>query len=183
MHRPEPDEAEPPADLDDPAVWARIVGEHQRAIFDAASRLLRDDDLARDVAQRTFVNAWAERGRFRFEASLRTWLLRIAHNLALNELRRAHRRNELGTDTLPEPDTAVWGTPDPAEAKQTRTRLADAVHRLPPRQRAVVLLRVHEDLSFSEIGAVVGIRGDNAKVSFHHALQNLRRALLPGRDR
>ncbi len=136
-----------------------------------------DEALARDVAQRTFLQVWHKRETFRGESSLRTWIFRIAHNLCLNELRRAHRRREVAPIEEFGPQAAARSGPSVVELlsnKENRQRLAEAIAKLPPRQRSVVCLRVYEELPFAAVAAACDISVNSAKVNFHHAVRNLR---------
>lgn len=167
----------------DPSAFSAIVRAHQRGLFFHVLRMVRrDDDLARDLVQKVFLQAWSKRASFRGDASLRTWLLRIATNLTLNELRRAHRHKELALAPAPDGTPQELGTVDATafeslETARQREQLAAAVQTLPPKQRAVVLLRLYEDLSFPEIGEVLEITANNAKVHFHHATKTIKRRL------
>lgn len=172
-----------PHAIPDRAAFSSLVLEHQRGIFFHALRLCRgDEQLARDVAQKTFLAAWKGRTEFRGESAVRTWLFRIAHNLALNEMRRAYRRREqLSKDEEPMELGSVPATaPERLDEARQRSALRDAVYGLSERQRDVTLLRLYEDMSFPEIGEVLGITANNAKVHFHHARQNLQRQLAQG---
>ena len=166
----------------DRSAFGALIREHQRSVLLLALRMSRgDEQLAREVVQKTFLKAWTHRDGFRGEASFKTWVLRIAHNLCSNELRRAWRKRELTpVDRGGEP--AELGSVEPRAfdalaVAQARGLLRDAVEALPGRQRSVVLLRVYQELSFREVGEVCGITPNNAKVSFHHAVRNIRRFL------
>ena len=165
----------------DRAAFSEVVREHQRPVFFHVLRMTRGDEaLARDLTQKTFLRVWTHRDRFRGDASLRTWVLRIAHNLTLNELRRAWRHREVVPTHLEPEELApaeVPGADQLLVEARDREALRDAVHDLSPRQKDVTLLRLYQDLSFPEIGDVLGITANNAKVHFHHAVRNLRRAL------
>ncbi len=167
----------------DPAAFSSIVREHQRPLFFHCLRMVRrDEELARDLVQRVFLQAWAKRESFRGDASLRTWLLRIATNLTLNELRRAWRHREQVPQPGPggeerELGAVPAGSFERLETARQREQLAAAVQTLPPRQRAVVLLRLYEDLSFLEIGDILDTTANNAKVHFHHATKSIKRQL------
>lgn len=168
----------------DRAAFSALVREHQRSVFFLALRLSRgDEQLARDVAQKTFLQAWDRRASFRGEASFKTWLLRIASNLCSNELRRAWRHREVVPDadgTGPVLGVVQASAEEDLERQHHRQRLRDAVDTLPDTQRRVALLRLYEDLSFAEIGDALDITANNAKVSYHHAVKKLRGALQPG---
>jgi RNA polymerase sigma-70 factor (ECF subfamily) len=144
-----------------------LVRRHQRSILLLGHRILRSTEDARDVAQRAFVQAYRQLGRFRGESSFRTWLYRIAANLALDALRKRGREARLAL------------VPDEREGRDpfSEHRLRRAVEELPDRQRLVVELRAFEELSFREIGELVGSTEDAAKMNFHHALKRLRQAL------
>jgi RNA polymerase sigma-70 factor, ECF subfamily len=167
----------------DRAAFGALVREHQRSVFFLALRLSRgDEQLARDVTQKTFLKAWAAREGFRGEASFKTWVLRIAGNLASNELRRAWRRREVVPSEPDGSPTVDLGRVEASAfeqlaASEARGLLREAVAALPDRQRSVALLRLYEDLSFHEIGGVCDITANNAKVNFHHAVRNIRRYL------
>jgi len=174
-----PDYAERDAMNGDREAFSVVVRRHQRSVFFTALRIGRgDEQFARDITQKTFLQAWTKRASFRGEASLKTWLLRIATNLSINESRRAWRHREVVPDD-PEP---VLGSVeakafDALAVAEARGLLRDAVNDLSPRQRAVAVLRIYEDLSFADIAASCGITANNAKVNFHHAVRNIRRSL------
>jgi len=160
--------------------FADLVREHQRSVFFVALRLGRgDEQMARDVVQRTFEQAWAKRESFRGEASAKTWLLTIATNLGRNELRRAWRHHEsapAGEEIEPMGRVEPRAFED-LQQREARSLLREAVEALPDRQREVALLRLYEDLSFAEVGAACGISANNAKVNFHHAVKSIRSSL------
>ncbi len=181
---PQPQDLVAAAQAGDRAAFSALVREHQRAVFFAALRAGRgDEQLARDVVQKTFLQAWAKRESFRGDASYRTWLIRIASNLCSNELRRAHRRREVVPETEDGSPPELGRVEATAEAslheRQRRRRLRSAVDGLPELQRRVALLRLYDDLSFAEIGDALDVTANNAKVSFHHAVKKLRAALDP----
>ena len=165
----------------DRGAFSALVREHQRSVFFVTLRMCRgDEQLARDVVQKTFLQAWAHRESFRGDASFKTWVLRIATNLCSNELRRAWRKRELGagpddTQSLGWVEARAF---DSLATSQARALLREAVDALPARQRAVALLRIYDDLSFKEVADACEITPNNAKVNFHHAVRNIRRFLV-----
>jgi RNA polymerase sigma-70 factor (ECF subfamily) len=123
--------------------------------------------------------------RFRGEASFTTWLYRITANCAATQLtkRGRHRHEELDPaesdirDTRPDVDPQAR-----AEATLLRDRVAEALEALPPRLRAVVVLRDVYDLPHEAIAAELGITEAAAKVRLHRARMRLRAQLFPIRD-
>lgn len=160
----------------DARAFDELVRRYQRPIYRLALRYVKTEADAKDVTQRTFVKALAALGRFRADASFRTWLYRIAINASINHLRdrrRDQRRREA------EPDAAADGPVDLDRGRRSAA-LRAAVTGLPPRQRMVLELRVFDDLTFREVAELCGISENAAKVSFHHAVAKLREKLSGG---
>jgi RNA polymerase sigma-70 factor (ECF subfamily) len=159
----------------DRAAFAAWVQQHQRALFAVAWRYVKNDQDAQDVVQAAFIRAWQGLPTFRGDSSLRTWLYRIAVNLALN-----HKRDARGRPSGEIPEHAA-SPEQPVVARlaeaEMHDRLTAAVDELPKKQRLVVELRVQQDLSFREVAEIVESTEDSAKANFHHALKRLR-ALL-----
>lgn len=143
--------------------------------YTLAHRLVGDDD-ARDVVQETYLRAYRGLARFRGDAQFTTWLYRITANCASTHLgrRRRHRHEEL-TDDLPVGDLRpVADPPGRAEHAVLRDRVRSALADLPPRLRAVVVLRDVYDLPHDAIAAELGISESAAKVRLHRARRKLR---------
>ncbi len=139
---------------------------------------MRDDDEAKDVAQRAFVKAYQGVHGLRGAGAFRTWLYRIASNLALNHL-RDHARLQPTEDAGKDVAVEAVGTDRLADAER-RARLLGALDRLPPKQRLVLELRVFQELSFREVADAAGCSENAAKVNFHHAVKKLRACIEEG---
>jgi RNA polymerase sigma-70 factor (ECF subfamily) len=161
----------------DARAFDALVRKYQRPIYYLALRYVKNGDDAKDVAQRAFVRAYQALGGFRGASSFKTWLYRIAVNLALNFLRDHAREKpgEIAEDALV---AEAVGVSRLAEGDDRR-RLLAALECLPPKQRLVVELRVFEDLSFKEVGEVAECSENAAKVNFHHAVKRLREEMKP----
>jgi len=149
--------------------------------YTLAYRLMGDEEDARDVVQESYLRAFKGLKRFRGDAQFTTWLYRITANSASTHLgRRArHRHDELLDDT---PVADLHPDHDPqmrTEGNATRDRLTDALRELPPRLRAVVVLRDVYDLPHEAIAAELGISESAAKVRLHRARKKLREHLFP----
>jgi len=164
-----------------------LVRQHQPEIYRFFRRACRSEEDARDQCQLTFVRAFRSLSGFEGRSSFRTWLFRIATNLSRNYYRDQGRRREVpltqeegsSSSKVREKDVVDLkpSTLDRMELGEKRGQLRDAVATLPPRQQSVVVLRVYHDLSFAEIAEVESITANNAKVSFCHAVRNLRKAV------
>jgi RNA polymerase sigma-70 factor (sigma-E family) len=135
---------------------------------------------AEDIAQQTLMNAYRSWARVRHADSPTAYLRRMLTNTYLSQRRPKGRRLELLTDTPPEPGHRPVGGPE------DRMVLWPHVKLLPPRQRAVIVLRYYEDLTEGEIADALGCSRGNVKSTAHRALKALRAALGPdgteGRD-
>ena len=139
-----------------------LIDRHQDAVYNLALRMLGAPDAAADVAGETFVKAFRRLSAFPSHQRLTPWLLRIAHNTAVEALRRADPRDG-PAPPVPRP------TPPAADAEP----LAAAFERLPMRYRAALVLRYQAGLSFAEVGDVMGVPEQTARAR----VEGARRAL------
>jgi RNA polymerase sigma-70 factor (ECF subfamily) len=143
-------------------------------VFAYAATLLRDSAAAEDVTAQAFERAYKKRSRFDARrGSPRAWLFGIARNAALDELRRRKRDAHAeipGPHAEPGPDEA-------AELAAQRDAVRAALNRLPSRDREVIALKYHAELSNAELAAVLGVSPTNAGTLLHRAMTKLREAV------
>lgn len=162
-----------PADVkeeDRRRAFGRLVREHAVILHGLARRLATHPEDAEDLVQETFLRAWKDRGRFRGDADIGTWLYRILLNVCLDRRRRHARLLRWGRAPRRPP-------PDPlrqAARRDLLDRVFEAVAGLPGRQRECLLLRVRAGLSYREVAEVMGIGEGGVK---SHLVQ-ARRTLL-----
>jgi RNA polymerase sigma-70 factor, ECF subfamily len=165
-----------------------VVMPHLSAAHGLARYLLRNDADADDVVQEAFLRALRHFDGFRGDAAAgsRPWLLTIVRNVAYTWQRR-HRSDAVTTefDESIHSDTADAGLPGSSLARQeSRETLAQALDRLPPDLREVILLREIEGLSYKEIGSVVDVPIGTVMSRLSRARKRLQDALLEsGRGR
>jgi RNA polymerase sigma-70 factor (ECF subfamily) len=149
--------------------------------YTLAYRLTGDEEDARDVVQDTYLRAFSGLKRFRGDAQFSTWLYRITANCASTQLgKRARRRHEELPDDFPLVDERVEIDPQArADNDVLRERLHVAIEALPPKLRAVVVLRDVYDLPHDDIARELGISQSAAKVRLHRARRKLREDLFP----
>src|SRR3954453_12715828 len=152
--------------------------------YTLAYRLTGNEEDARDVVQDAYLRAFKGLRKFRGDAQFTTWLYRITANCASTAIsRRAKsRHDELDLDTEVADDRPDHDPQVRAEASLERDRVSAAVANLPPRLRAVVVLRDIYDLPHEAIAAELGISEAAAKVRLHRARKKLRERLFPMRD-
>ena len=164
-----------------------LVRRHNRRLFRVARGVLRDDAEAEDVVQATYVRAFTRLDGFRGEASLVTWLTRIALNEALARLRQRRPRADLAAldaAVAEEGGPIVFPmshAPASAESEagraQVRQVLERAVDTLPEPFRLVFVLREIEGLNTEDTASLLAIRPETVKTRLHRARRLLRVAI------
>ncbi|MEZ5180214.1 MAG: sigma-70 family RNA polymerase sigma factor [Acidimicrobiales bacterium] len=167
----------------DHGAFGELVRRTHADTFTLARRLVSDEDDAREVVQEAYLRAFRSIRRFRGDAQFSTWLYRITANCASNQLgrRRRTRHEPLDDDVVvadqhPDRDPVLA-----ADASTLRSRVEAAIEELPPRLRAVVVLRDVYDLNHAEIADELGISESAAKVRLHRARRRLRAQVFPTR--
>jgi RNA polymerase sigma-70 factor, ECF subfamily len=172
------------AQAGDRAAFEELVRMTHADTYTLALRLTGNEEDARDVAQEAYLRAYRGLRRFRGDAQFSTWLYRITANCAATQLgRRARHRHDVLDDGVQLADPRTDHDPQlRADASDLRSRLVEALDELPPRLRAVVVLRDVYDLSHEDIAAELGISESAAKVRLHRARHKLRVHLFGRRD-
>jgi RNA polymerase sigma-70 factor, ECF subfamily len=143
-------------------------------------RLTGDRALAEDLAQETFIKVVRSLAAFDVTRRLSAWILRIAHNTAIDALRRRTLRtvwiDAARADGRPH-EPAAPSAPDPVERSALHEALEIAMASLKPDQRVAIALRYEEGLSFEEISQVLGVPEATARSHVHRARKLLARHL------
>jgi RNA polymerase sigma-70 factor (ECF subfamily) len=165
----------------DRGAFEELVKATSNATYTLAYRLVGDEEDARDVVQEAYLRAYRGLKRFRGDAQFTTWLYRITANCAATQLgRRSRNRHEELPEDAPLVDNGRRGDPeDHADQGELREQLQEALVDLPPRLRAVIVLRDIYDLPHEAIAAELGISESAAKVRLHRARRKLRERLYP----
>lgn len=158
----------------DLAAFEQIVRRHQTAVYRVGLRMLGSRADAEDVTQDTFVRAWRSLDRFRAQSALTTWLYRIVTRRCLDTI--AGRRS---TEQLDETSTElVAGEPAEIVAQREQLRaVTRAIAELPADQRAVLVLREFEGLSYNELADVLGTSVASIKGRLHRARLTILRTI------
>jgi RNA polymerase sigma-70 factor (ECF subfamily) len=151
-----------------------LYRESRDDVFAYAATLLHDRAAAEDVTAQAFERAYRRRSRFDARrGSPRAWLFGIARNAALDELRK---RKRAATAEMPAPQPQP-GPDEAAELAAQREAVRAALQRLQPRDREVIALKYHAELSNAELAGVLGVSPTNAGTLLHRAMTKLREAL------
>lgn len=162
----------PPADSSDlPITIDQIVAEHSDAVFRLARSVVQDAALADDVTQETFIKVWRNLDSFRGDSSLRSWVLRIAHNTAVSTLRTI-RDSATDPGNLPHAADPI-GTPRVVEGRAAADQLAEALATFDDLTREIVVLREIEGMSYEEIADALGVPVPTVKTRLLRARRRL----------
>lgn len=146
------------------AVITKLMNEYGDQMLRLCAMYLRDTALAEDAAQETFLRAYRALDRFRGDSSPKTWLTRIAINVC-KDMSHKRSRQPLSLEKLPEISS---------ESPAYDDSVISEVMQLPPKYRAVILLRYYQELDVKDIAKVLGITRSSASVRLNRAREMLR---------
>ena len=141
-------------------------------------RMVGDRHKSEELFQEVFLAVWKHRTQYEYPRPFKPWLFAIA----VNQCRAAFRLKKLPMAPMEETALAVVGEPSPAEAlvaTETAALVAHAVTQLPPQQRAVVSLRVWQELTYQDIADILDTTQGTVRAHMHHGLTALRKYLEP----
>ena len=156
----------------DPALTIEaIVVEHSDAVFRLAQSVVRDASLADDVTQDTFIQVWKHLDDFRGDSSMRSWVLRIAHNTAVSTLRKI-KDSATDPSTLPERHDPI-PTTRIIEGRLAADELHVALDELDDLSREIVVLREIEGMAYDEIANALDVPIPTVKTRLLRARRRL----------
>ncbi len=156
-----------------------LVRQHLPGVFNLAFRMLGDHGLAEDVAQEAFIRLWKQSKHWQAKASVRTWLFRVTHNLAIDAIRRRGRHAER---ELPETLVAADRPGETVYGMEIGRQVGAAVQALPERQRTAITLVHFEGVAAGEAAAVMGVSVEALESLLARARRRLRETLAVLRD-
>jgi RNA polymerase sigma-70 factor (ECF subfamily) len=170
----------------DPSAFRQLVETYSQRIYNLGLKMSGDPDLAEDILQETFVNAYRAIDRFEGRSHISTWLYRIAHNVVLMRLRKEKRtpdirslEDDVDLDTLP----TVGQWQDAPERRLLQAELLqkmdEAVADLSEGLRIAFVLRDIDGLSTAETAEVLDLSETAVKSRLHRARLALRSKLAP----
>ena len=171
------------------AAYRELVRRYERPLFSLLYRMVRDRELAEDLAQETFVKALNAIESYRPEFKFSSWIFKIANNAAIDHLRR-RELDTLSLEGSPHAETpeAVEATAlqigdrqesplDEVEARELGGEIEAAIAKLRPEYRSCILLRHVEGRAYEEIAEILGLPLGTVKTYIHRARNELRREL------
>jgi RNA polymerase sigma-70 factor (ECF subfamily) len=138
------------------AAFETLIRKHQRMIHSLTFRMTGSLADAEDLAQETFIRAYAQIGTFRGSAKFSTWLYRIAANLCLNWRQREARRFHLQACCAEEMSALPRNGESPQAEVQSTQEVSAALLKLPAKQRAAIILTIYDGLNHAEAAQILG---------------------------
>jgi RNA polymerase sigma-70 factor (ECF subfamily) len=159
-----------------------LLSRYQGKIFNYIFFIVRNQELAEDLFQETFVKAIVtiQQGRYTADGKFASWLTRIAHNLVIDSYRQERNENTISNDEV---EADLFNNADLCDEniemqmvnEQTLIDVRRLVDALPENQREVVYMRYYQNLSFKEIADIIGVSINTALGRVRYALINMRR--------
>lgn len=161
-----------------------IVRRYQKLVYNMIYQMVRSHETAADLTQETFLKAYKNLGGFRNNAKLKPWLLKIASNSTLNQIRDNKSKyfdslEELLEDCPnAEPPSSAASVEEEIEMRFSQASLLDALQKLSPRHRQVFILRYQQDLACADIASIVDESESAIKSLLFRIREKLRKILL-----
>lgn len=166
----------------DNAAFDMLLSRHQEKVHNYIFHMVKDEDLAEDIFQETFVKAITtiRQNRYSGDGKFAAWITRIAHNLIIDHFRQAQGISTVSTDNveanvLNRRDLSEGSIEDDMIESQILSDVKNLVVGLPADQKTVVEMRFYENMSFKEIAQRTGVSINTALGRMRYAILNMRR--------
>ncbi len=163
--------------------FEHLVNRYKSKVYTTIYLIVKDSFVAEDLTQDTFIKAvdTLQSGRYNEEGKFLPWIVRIAHNLAIDFFRREKRYPEVvfedGSNVFNTLEFADDSIEETTIKNETYEHLKELITRLPEPQREVLVMRHYEDMSFQEIADATGVSINTALGRMRYALINLRKMM------
>ncbi len=163
-----------------------LVKRYQKRIYFLAYRMVKSHDNADDLAQETFIHAYSAIQSFKTGYNFYTWLYRICMNLSINFLKRQKfmiPESQFDEEKNPlKKETARVDPADHLANKELEIKIDKALNALPPKFKAVLILRIYEDLSYEEIAQTLNISTGTVMSRLFRARERMQEMLKEYKD-
>ena len=157
----------------DEKAFDQLVRNNLNNVFGFFMKVTRNEMSAEDLTQDVFMKLYKNLKNFRHDSNFSTYLYRINSNTVSSWINRNKWKNLLHLDQAT--DKGEYDINN--EAKWSKEELWNEISKLPNKQRRVMILRITDSLSYSEISKITGMSEGTAKVNFHHGLKKLKEVL------
>ncbi len=161
----------------DAEAFELLFSRHTRGMINFAWRFVQNRQMAEELAQEIFLRVYESSAGYEAQARFTTWLYRIATNVCLNEVRKAQFKADR---QAPAAEGEGSAPPDMRLERQAVSRaIRRAMDQLPEKQRAAFILNKYQELSYAEVGGVLGVSESAVKSLIHRAKETLAATLKP----
>lgn len=161
--------------------YTELVNRWHSKIHRFAYRFFADEDEASDITQKTFIKTYHKVKDLDDPARFEAWIYRVANNLCLDELKRAGRRKSIALDAWIEQNGNVVSDNKSPETDLQQKELGEilqhALLTLPDEQRAVIIFKEYEGLTFREIAEILEVPESTVKSRLYYGLKSTRKVL------
>lgn len=161
------------------AAFEAIVSHYEGRLICYVARIVNSNDVAQDVVQDSFIRLFRNwKDEFVPGPQMSSWLYRVAHNRAVDHVRRQSRRNELHRQHAEQqPEFVEPNRGGAFRIGEEAARAAEALRTLSEREQQLVMLKVYAEKSYKEISEITGLTTGNVGYILHHAMKKLAKAL------
>ena len=159
----------------DAEAFETLINKYRSCVLNFIFKYVGDRYSAEDLAQEVFLRVYSSAAGFEPRGKVSTWIFKIAYNLSLNEISRRNRLC-LIADSV-EDKGNEFRAPDSFEGAELKDTLMNCIQRLPEKQKAALLLRINDELSYSEIGDILSTSVSSVESLIFRARVNLRKML------
>ena len=156
------------------AAFRIIVNKYGAQLYGRIRTIVGTHDAADDVLQNTFIKAWRSLDNFRLDASLYTWLFRIATNEALTYMRKIQNKTAISID---DEEIQVSLPGEQMDSSETSDEIAEklqsAVDSLPQKQRQVFCMKYYKEMKYNDMAEILKTSVGALKASYHHAVKKI----------
>ena len=154
--------------------YALLVNKYKDRVFSLALGIVRNRELAEEIAQDVFVKAYSSLKKFRQEAGFSTWIYRITYNTAVSETRKK-KHKMLAVEDVEATDL----DPEKAEEKEKKyLTLEKAVDGLEPEEKLIITLYYYEEMNMEQISKTTGLTVSNVKVKLFRIRKKLKELMV-----
>ena len=157
----------------DHTAFAELINRYKDAVYYHCFAIVRDEDLAEDIAQETFIGAYYNLRRYDNKYRLATWLFKIGTNKCLNELKKTGKAIAADDKLL----AKIASHEAVPHTKALETELYDAVEKLRPNYRAAISLHYWQGLDYASTAEVMNVPVNSVRVWLKRAKEELRKEL------
>lgn len=146
-----------------------IYKEYSKIVYNYLLSFTKNTDIAEELMQETFYSAVKNINKYRKEASVKTWLCKIAKNKWIDYYNKLQKSNETNIEDVNEKYLSINSLEEDSLNKDEILNIYKKIHKLDEKSKEVMHLRIHSDFSFKEIGNIMGKTEEWARITFYRA--------------